>query len=134
MSETRDLWRARLRRRGLPRSEDAPRSIVAELETEMYELDRLSHLAADLIHARRFEEASEACDRLEREYPDDVDGIEVRALLHEVRGETAIAADLYRRALEFTLTREHYDDELRNSYREHIAKLDAQLANAVAST
>jgi tetratricopeptide (TPR) repeat protein len=124
---------ARLRRRGLGRSEDALRSIIAELKNEMYELDRLSHHAADLIHAGRFDEATEACDRLERDHPDEVDAFELRALLHEVRGDTTIAAALYRRALEFTLSREHYDDELRDSYREHIARLDAQLAKSDAS-
>ncbi len=59
--------------------------------------------------------------------PDEVDPIELRALLHEVRGDTALAAGLYRRALEFTLPREHYDQELRDSYRDHIARLDSQL-------
>lgn len=119
---------ARLRRRGLRRDETALRTIISELENEMAELDRLSHLAAELIHEGRFDEASAVCDRLERDYPDEVDGIEARALLHEVRGDTAVAADLYRRALEFTFARERYDDELRDSYRGHIARLDAQLS------
>jgi hypothetical protein len=58
------------------------------------------------------------------------DGIELRARLHEARGDTAGAAQLYRRALAFTLSRDHFDDEFRDFYREHIARLEALAANA----
>jgi len=121
-----------LRRRGLPRNEDTLRSIAAEMERKANEVARLCTLAVDEIGAGRFDAASDVCDRLEREYPEEVDGLELRARLHEARGDTATAAQTYRRALDFTLTREHFDfeEELRNSYRGHIARLEALTAHA----
>ena len=120
---------ARLRRRGLPIGEDALQTVIAELENEMHELDRLSMLATDLMTAGRFDEVTEICDRLERDHSEEVAGIELRARLHEARGDSATAVQLYRRALDFTLARDHFDDEIRADYRDHIARLDALLAN-----
>ena len=102
------------------------------MERKANEVARLCTLAVDAIGAGRFDAASDVCDRLEREYPEEVDGLELRARLHEARGDTATAAQTYRRALDFTLTREHFDfeEELRNSYRGHIARLEALTAHA----
>lgn len=123
---------AMLRRRGLPRNEDTLRSIAAEMEHKANEIARLCALAVDGIAAGRFDEASDVCDRLEREYPEEVDGLELRAQIHEARGHTVAAAQTYRRALDFTLAREHFDldEELRDSYRGHIARLEALAASA----
>lgn len=120
---------ARLRRRGLRIGEGPLQTVIAELENEMHELDRLSILASDLLAAARFDEVTEICDRLERDHPEEVEGIELRARLHEARGDAATAAQLYRRALDFTLARDYFDDEVRAGYREQIARLDAILVN-----
>lgn len=123
---------ARLRRRGLRPGADAMHTIIAELENEIHELDRLHQLAVDLMNAGRFDEASDICDRLERDHPEEVEGIELRARLHEARGDTAGAAHVYRRALDFTLSHD-FDDEHRAFYREHIARLEALAANAAST-
>jgi hypothetical protein len=85
------------------------------------------------MNAGRFDEASEICDRLERDHPDEVEGIELRARLHGARGDTAGAAHAYRRALDFTLAHDDFDNEHRDFYREHIARLEALAANAAST-
>jgi Flp pilus assembly protein TadD len=125
---------ARLRRRGLRPGEDAMRTVIAEIENEMYELDRLSQLATELTNAGRFDEAAEICDRLVREQPEEVEGLELRARLHEARGELVLATQTYRQALDFTLARDHFDDATRDFYREQVARLEGLAADAAPST
>jgi tetratricopeptide (TPR) repeat protein len=122
---------ARLRSR--PAAARADAMDIAELENEIVERARLAQRALDRMDAGRFDEAIEICDGLERDHPEEVDGIELRALLHEARGDTATAAQLYRRALDFTLPRDHFDEELRDSYRQHIRRLEALTANAAST-
>lgn len=64
-------------------------------------LDDLSNSVIDLVKARRFDEALTACDRLLKELPEVVDGLERSAMVHSAMGEHARAADFYRSALAF---------------------------------
>lgn len=86
-------------------------------------LDELSNSVLDLIRERRFEEALAACDRLLREFPDVQDGLERSGLVHAAMGNHAIAAEFFRRAVDFVtdpVRREYYDDEAIEWYREHL--------------
>jgi SEC-C motif len=124
---------ALLRSRGLPRTEATLRSVATEIENKAKEIERLCSLTLDEIDARRFDAASDLCDRLERDYPEEVAGLDLRAHLLEAQGDIAAAARTYRRALEFTLTRDYFDDELRNDLRDQITRLEA-LAPAATSS
>lgn len=98
------------------------------------DLDALSNGVMDLIDARRFDDALAACERLLREYPEVIDGLERSAMVHEARGELAVAIDFYRRALAFTElpdNRDGFDEDGREYFREKIAKLDARVRPAV---
>lgn len=91
-------------------------------------LDALSNSVVDLVAARRFDEAQAVCQRLLREYPDVIDGLERSALLCAARGDHAAAADFYRQALAFVThpSRAHdYDDA--EFYQQH-AEQEARLA------
>ena len=89
-------------------------------------LDELSNGVLECIRERRLDEALTLCEQLRREYPDVVDGLERSAMVHEARGDYALAADFYRRALDFTELPEQLDgfeDEGRAYYREKIATM-----------
>jgi tetratricopeptide (TPR) repeat protein len=86
-------------------------------------LDDLSNSVLDLIGARRFDEALAVCKRLLEEFPDVVDGLERSGMVHAKMGNHTLAADFYRKALDFVThpsRRDDYDDA--DFYREQIEK------------
>jgi tetratricopeptide (TPR) repeat protein len=94
------------------------------------DLDDLSNGVPDLIDARRFDEALGICERLLTEYPEVVDGLERSAMVHEARGDFALAVDFYRRALAFTERPDQhdgFDEDGREYFREKVAELDARV-------
>ena len=91
---------------------------------------QLSNSIVDFINEKRFDEASAACEQLRIEYPDLIDWLDRSAMLHEARGELALACDFYRRALAYTESpdqRDYFDEPGRDYYRTTIAKLESQL-------
>lgn len=94
-------------------------------------LDEVSNSVLDLIKQQRFEEALAVCERLRTGYPDVIDWLDRCAMVHEARGDHALAADFYRRALAFTERpgqHDHFDQEGRDYFREKIAQLEARIA------
>ena len=86
-------------------------------------LDELSNSVLDLIRASRFDEALAACTRLLAEFPDVIDGLERSGMVHAKMGNHALAADFYRKALDFVThpsRRDDYDDA--DFYREQIER------------
>lgn len=63
------------------------------------ELDRLSNSVVDLIQEGRLDEAESACQALKAQYPDVIDWLMRFAMLHEARGEIALAIDYCERTL-----------------------------------
>lgn len=94
-------------------------------------LDALSNSVVDLIHGGRLDEAMAACEKLQRDYPEVIDGLERFAMVHEARGDWAAACSYYRRALAFTERpdqRDGFDEEGRDDYRTKIAETEARAA------
>lgn len=86
-------------------------------------LDDLSNSVLDLLRAGRFDQALAACNRLLEEFPDVVDGFERSGMVHAKMGNHALAADFYRKALDFVThpsRRDDYDDA--DFYREQVEK------------
>jgi hypothetical protein len=95
------------------------------------DLDELSNSVVDLLHRNRLEEALAACEKLQREYPDVIDGLERSAMVHEARGDWTLAASYYRRALAFTEQpdqRDGFDEEARVDLRDRLARAEAHAA------
>lgn len=84
---------------------------IEELKAEIEELDDLSNSVVTLINDEKWEEAEEACRKLRRKHPDQVDGIWRMAMVDEARGNRAAAAKAYREAAEFMRTHDGFDDE-----------------------
>jgi tetratricopeptide (TPR) repeat protein len=109
-----------------------PRFVLVEDD-----LDLVSNSVVDLINEKRFDEALLVCERLRTEYPDAIDWLERVAMVHRARGEHALAADFYRRALAFAEQpdqRDGFDDELRDDYRRSALALEARAADAATAT
>ena len=87
------------------------------------ELDAISNRAVYLIKQGRLDEAEKVGLRLLRDFPDVNDGFERLAMVYEARGDLPRATDMYQRALDFTLGRDGYDEEMRDWYRDKIAVL-----------
>jgi hypothetical protein len=86
-------------------------------------LDDLSNSVLDLVRKGRFAEALAACNRLLAEFPDVVDGFERSGMVHAKMGNHALAADFYRKALDFVThpsRRDDYEDV--DFYREQVEK------------
>lgn len=86
-------------------------------------LDDLSNSVLDLVRTGRFDEALAACNRLLAEFSDVVDGFERSGMVHAKMGNHALAADFYRKALDFVThpsRRDEYDDVA--FYREQVEK------------
>jgi tetratricopeptide (TPR) repeat protein len=92
------------------------------------ELDELSNSVVDLVHHNRLDEALAVCEQLQRKYPDVIDGLERSAMVHQARGDWAVAASFYKRALAFTEQpdqRDGFDEEVRVDLRKRIARAEA---------
>jgi hypothetical protein len=84
-------------------------------------LDDLSNSVLDLVRTGRFDEALAVCNRLLELFPDVVDGFERSGMVHAKMGNHTLAADFYRKALDFVThpsRRDDYDDV--DFYREKV--------------
>jgi len=97
---------------------------LEQFEEEALELEALSNRVTELIRAGGLEEAERASRDLLRRFPDQLDGLEGLARVYEARGETAAAAEHYRRAALFAERGEGYDAELIADLRRRARELD----------
>jgi len=90
-------------------------------------LDEISNGVADDIKAGRFDDAEAGIKRLREEFPDVIDWLDRSALLADARGDHKLAADFYRRAIEFTYRHDQndgFDEDGRDWMRDEIRRLD----------
>jgi len=87
---------------------DIPSSIA---EADLDDLDMLSNSVLDLIEQGRLDEAEDACCQLLSRYPDQIDGVERLARVHEARGDKKKAAEYYRKAAVFAQSNLGFDQE-----------------------
>jgi hypothetical protein len=95
------------------------------------DLTETTNSVLDLINEKRFDEALAVCERLRVEFPDVIDWLDRSALVHEARGDLALAIDFNKRALAFTEQpdqRDGFDEDGRDYFRQKIAELEARLA------
>lgn len=75
------------------------------------ELDKLSNSVMDLIKEDRLDEAEAVSRRLLAEYPDQIDGLERLAQVHEARGESRKAVEYYHKAADFAKSMPGFDKQ-----------------------
>ena len=94
-------------------------------QVELSDLDELSNRVVQLIAQDRLDEAERACERLAREYPDQVDALERYAMLYEARGDNQKAAEHYRKAAAFARRQGGFDAEILTDWLAQADRLDA---------
>jgi len=89
------------------------------------ELTTASNAAAELVRAGNLEEAEAAARDLLARFPEVHDGWDRLGMVHEARGETKLAADCYRKAIEIIRAQpDNYDPEFADVFIKLVDKLD----------
>jgi TolA-binding protein len=92
---------------------------------ETDDLTEASNAAVDLVHAGKLDEAEQAARDLIVRFPEVHDGYDRLGMVHEARGEKKLAADCYRKVVEFVRTHpKQYDPDFADRFDEMIEELD----------
>lgn len=120
----------------LGKDEDAPRQErVRETILTETDLDALSNLANDHIHAGRWEEAHAACQRLRESFPEQADADDRLAQLYEAQGDWPRALTHAQAALATARQRpELFLPEAVATFEEQLAEIQAKVSSAASST
>jgi tetratricopeptide (TPR) repeat protein len=86
-------------------------------------LDRDSNKVIFLIREGKLDEAEAQAKQLLIDYPEVNDGYDRLAMVYEKRGDRAKAVEMYKKALDFILNDDGYEEEARDYYRDKIIKL-----------
>ncbi len=73
------------------------------------DLDQLSNSVWEYIKAEKWDKAENACQKLLKEYPDQIDGLHRSAQLWEARGDNSKAAEYYKKAADFAKNADGFD-------------------------
>ena len=88
------------------------------------EINRLADRAIELIMEDRYDDAEPVCHQLMRDFPDEVEGIDLLAMVCEGRGETQRALELVRRAIDIADSHSDFDAETRSLMYERQLELE----------
>ena len=80
-------------------------------ESYVDELDDLSNSVLDLIQDGKLDEAENVCQKLLRQYPDQVDGLDRLAMVYEAQGNNKKAAEYFRKTAQFMKSNPGFDKE-----------------------
>jgi len=97
---------------------------------ERKDLIDLSNGVVDLIEQRRWEEAERLCERLRREYPDEIDADDRLCMLYKARKEWSKALQHAEAALHQAEARpDYFDQELIDDLREDVDYIREQISS-----
>ena len=103
---------------------------LEELQAEVEGLDALSNSVIDLIDSGELDKAEKNCYELLKRYPDQVDGLDRLAMVHEAKGEKAKALEYYRKVVEFMQTHPGFDADSIAWPQDEIKRLEAEQKNS----
>ena len=101
---------------------DAPEHLCDFCDEE--ELDRLADRALDLLLEGRHDDAEALSHQLMRDFPHEVEGIDLLAMVCEARGERHRALELLRRAIDIADSQPGFDAETRSLMYERQLELE----------
>ena len=87
-------------------------------------INRLADSALDLLLADRHDEAEAVCHQLMSEFPDEVEGIDMLAMVCEARGDRRRALELLRQAIDIADSNPDFDAETRSLMYERRIELE----------
>ena len=88
------------------------------------QLDQLSNSVVDLIKQNRLDEAEAVSHKLLTDYPDQVDGLNLLAMVYEARGEKGKAADYFRKAADFAKSNPGFDRQMVNWFLSEARRME----------
>ncbi|MGH8271880.1 MAG: SEC-C metal-binding domain-containing protein [Gammaproteobacteria bacterium] len=89
------------------------------------ELTEASNAAVDLVHAGKLDEAEKAARDLLIRFPEVHDGYDRLGMVHEARGQKKLAADCYRKVVEFCRAHsDQYDPDFAARFQQLVEELD----------
>lgn len=100
-----------------------PSAEYLEVMAEAQEFESISNRVPGLVHLGRLDEAEEVCRLLISEYPHMVDGLERWAMVHEARGNKALAAEYNRKTYEFMVADGGFDPETLKYHLSQVMRL-----------
>jgi len=106
------------------RKEPAPSFYYTPAYTE---LDQLSNSVNGLIKEGRLDEAEAVANRLLKEYPDQIDGLDRLSQVYEARGEKEKAVEYLQKAADFAASSEGFDQQSVDWFLSEISRLKKEV-------
>jgi len=94
------------------------------------EINRIADRALDLLLEGRDHDAEALCLQLIRDFPDEVEGIDLLAMVCEARGERQRALELLRQAIDIADSNPDFDAEARSLMYERQLELETTLQHS----
>ncbi len=91
------------------------------------ELDQLSNSVNGLIKEDRLDEAEAVANRLLKEYPDQIDGLDRLYQVYEARGEKGKAVEYLQKAADFAASSEGFDQQSVDWFLSEINRLKKEV-------
>jgi tetratricopeptide (TPR) repeat protein len=120
----------------LEKNQASERDALATARQARHDDDRYDELAAasnavvDLVDAGRLDEAEEAAHDLLQRFPGVHDGYARLGLIHEIRGNTELAIEYYRKVIAFARDNPDPDEPvIEADYQQLIARLEQSRPN-----
>jgi tetratricopeptide (TPR) repeat protein len=87
------------------------------------DLDTLSNQVPALIKQQKYDEAEEVCQRLLKEYPEQIDGLHRFAQVLEAKGDYRQAAEYYLKSAEFAKQADGFEQTSTDDFMQKAKKL-----------
>lgn len=95
------------------------------IDDEHDDLTAASNAVVDLVHEGKLDQAEQAARDLLERYPEVHDGYDRLGMVYEARGEPKLAADYYRKVIEFIRAHpDQYDPDFHTLFERMVAELD----------
>jgi tetratricopeptide (TPR) repeat protein len=91
------------------------------------ELDQLSNSVNGLIKEGRLDEAEAVANRLLKEYPDQIDGLDRLSQVYEARGEKEKAVEYLQKAADFAASSEGFDQQSVDGFLSRMKRLKKEV-------
>jgi len=91
------------------------------------DLDQLSNSVNGLIKEGRLDEAEAVANRLLKEYPDQIDGLDRLSQVYEARGEKEKAVEYLQKAADFAASSEGFDQQSVDWFLSEINRLKKEV-------
>ena len=98
------------------------------------ELDQLSNSVNGLIKEGKLDEVEAVANRLLKEYPDQIDGLDRLSQVYEARGEKEKAVEYLQKAADFAASSEGFDQQSVDRFLSEISRLKKEVQQSARTS